>query len=59
MFVIQILRGPHLMLADAGPDNSLTLHDLVESLQYVMRLNEVTIAIVLERMTALELSDLS
>jgi phosphoenolpyruvate carboxykinase (GTP) len=57
ILVIEVLRGPHLMLADAGADDRFPLRDLVETFQDIVRLNEVALAIVIERMTLLQLCD--
>src|SRR4029453_4920563 len=46
------------MLADARTNNGLSLDDLVQALEHVMRLYEVTLAIVFQRMFTLELRDL-
>ena len=54
MLVVQVLCSPHLMLPDAGADNRLALDDLVQALEHEMRLDEVAITIVGERMIAFQ-----
>jgi hypothetical protein len=46
---VEVLRGPHLVLADAGRDDGLALRDAVDLLDHVVRLDEVAVAIVVHR----------
>ena len=57
MFVVEILGSPHLVLADAGADNGLSLRDPVQALHHIVRLNEFTVPIVIERMFLFQLGD--
>src|SRR5688572_20411694 len=50
MFELQILRSPHLMLADARREYSLTINKLVETLQHVLRLDQPSLSIIVVRM---------
>src|SRR5437016_2138259 len=58
MFVIQILSSPHLMLADTGADDGFTLRDLVQTLQNIMRLDEIALTVVVQRMALFQLGDM-
>src|SRR6266581_1032812 len=57
MLVIEILRRPHLMLADACADDGFALCNLVEALQDIVRLDEIAVSIVIEWMALLQLCD--
>ena len=52
---IEILRGPHLVLADAGGNDGLALRDAVDLFDDVVRLDELALAIVVHRILLLEL----
>jgi hypothetical protein len=45
---IEVLRCPHLMLADARRDDRLALGDLVHRLDHVLRLDQFAVAVVVE-----------
>ena len=50
MLVVEILCCPHLVLADAGANNRLTLRNLIQTFHDVVRLNEVTTPVVIQGM---------
>ena len=51
---IEVLRGPHLVLADAGGDDRLALREAVDLLDHVVRLDQLAVAVVVHRVRALE-----
>ena len=51
---IEVLRGPHLVLADAGRDDRLALRQAVDLLDHVVGLDQLAVAIVVHRVPALE-----
>src|SRR4029077_13678459 len=57
MFVIEILCRPHLVLPNTGADNSFTLGDVIQTLQYIMRLNEIAGPVVVERMVLFKIGN--
>ena len=53
-----VLRGPHLMLTDAGGENRLAVHHLVQTLQNVLGLDQFAGSIVVVRVLLLELVEM-
>jgi hypothetical protein len=53
---VEVLGGPHLVLADAGGDDGLALGELVERLDDVLGLDEGALAVVVEGVTLLQLA---
>src|ERR1700728_699797 len=54
---VAVLRGPHLVLADAGGDDRLAARQAVELLEHVVRLDERARPIVIHGVGALKLGD--
>ena len=52
---IEVLRRPHLMLADAGADDGLALGQSIDFFDDVIRLNQLAVAIVVHRVRRDEL----
>ena len=52
---VEVLRRPHLVLADAGRDDRLAARDLVQLLEHVLGLDRGRLAVVVERVPALQL----
>src|SRR5438046_2554186 len=53
------LRCPHLMLADIGGNECFALRHLVQLLEHILRLDDLTVALVLEAVAASPLVHLS
>ena len=58
MAEVAVLRGPHLVLADAGGDDGLALRDAVDLFDDVVRLDLLAGAVVIHRVLALELREI-
>ena len=57
MFKGEVLRRPHLVLADAGGHDGLAAGDLAQQAQHLLCLNEVGVAVVIERVIDFQLVD--
>jgi hypothetical protein len=55
---IEVLRGPHLVLADAGGDDGVAAGDGVDRLDHGIGLDQLAVAIVIEAVGVLQLGDL-
>ena len=54
---VEVLRGPHLVLAHAGGDDGLALRDAVDLFDHVVRLDQLAVAIVVHRVLLLEVRE--
>src|SRR5262245_45820328 len=59
MLIVEILGRPHLMLPHPGRDDSLTACDLVQAFDYVVRLDQLALTIVIQCVPTLEVPNMS